>query len=923
MKVSSHLIPILSTLRGWLVMLGACIVGRRCFVPITAYLFKERSSFIRYHGQRARSSTRTSEASTKATSAAAGLKNDNVSEEKISEAFINDVKGCKVKDRSSSRPADTALKSHIIAKDPGAYDSNSTNGPEKLGTPSTTVLGSFPFFQSHQREEDRSTRRTAEAAYALRDTSKDLEEKKSDTAGHCFSAAQSDRYGAWVAEGTPPLPAQCFQNLGQPESREGGLWDVIGAQHEREADKPAAGVEQPIEDTLSQDSRTPQSPNNAFEAANRATTRRSRSARPRRREVDRNLTRAQSLPALDAVYLRLHNPRYDLTRPGRGLRKGSSTKNRRPEERGETHYPERRFHKAIRAASVVDIEQKLHHTAHHKPDVDGVHFMLNELIKVRNVQPQARHYEALILANCEAHHGSAVAIYPILAEMEREKVGIGASTLSAALKVLSIHPDAQLLPRIIRTFFSQWIIPSVTNTVHLILCLTRLNQFELAITHLEQLISTSPPISPFLQTPIPQYLYTTILYRLAAPAIADHTAILHLLYLLYDNNLPVSNVCISYILDSAAEALHLDLTLYLWRSHVDTNFIIPNTGLCRNALLTAERSGNPELAEKVSRWLKFRGEWGVEESEMVREAFGGLDMQLGRGLGEAGVPQTTKRIVSLRREKELQETRKMKVREEKIGRMREVGIENQVEERAQKGGEALAKTEDNDSQVEERDTDGESEVQPRFVPRLEKRRQRQRHRQEMSTEIAEEKEEQMHQERETDDEDHASEKNKTKGEFKVQPRYVAASKIYKLSPRRQRISETMKEGVGEQEREIDDEDDESEEDKTRGEFKVRRTYGAALKIYKLSPRRQRISETMQESVGEQEKVVDSEYKVEEPVARYEKAGIEDDDDDEAAADNAKPESEVRARLIRTGLKIRRLNTAAGTESQSRGGRWKT
>ncbi len=316
---------------------------------------------------------------------------------------------------------------------------------------------------------------------------------------------------------------------------------------------------------------------------------------------------------------------------------------------------------AIRAALVADIEQKLHHTAHHKPNVDGVQFMLSELIKVRNVQPQARHYEALILANCEAHHGSAVAIYPILAEMEREAIGIGASTLSAVLKVLSIHPDAQLLPRIIRTFFSQWIIPSVTNTVHLILCLTRLNQFELAITHLEQLISTSPLISPFLQSPIPQYLYITVLYRLASPAIADHTAILHLLYLLDDNNLPVSNVCISYILDSAAEALHLDLTLYLWRSHIDTNFIIPNTGLCRNALLTAARSGNPELAEKVSRWLESRGERGVEELEMVREASGGLDMQFGQALGETGVPETAKRIVKLGRENEVQEMRKVKL----------------------------------------------------------------------------------------------------------------------------------------------------------------------------------------------------------------------------------------------------------------------
>ncbi|ERF75752.1 hypothetical protein EPUS_01582 [Endocarpon pusillum Z07020] len=804
-------------------MLGACIVVRRCFRPVGAHLVGGRSSFIPYHGQHARSSTHTSLAGAGPTSAAAGLKNNNASETKNFEASINDATAHREKDQSSSTLAETTVKPHIIGKDRGVNDPNSTNEPEKAGTNSKAVFWASPFFQSYQGGENRSTRHAAEGVYVSRTTGKDLEgsstssrENKSeapkqelDTVRHYPNAAQNDRRGTWVAEGTPPLPTQQFQLPGLPGSREVRLGDLIDVQQEHEVDKPAAGVEQQMKDTLRQHSQNSQSQNNAFEGDNQTTLKIS-------------------------------------------LCTGSSTEDQRLNEKGERIDHGRRFHEAIRAASVEDIEQKLHHTAHHRPNVDGVQFMLSELIKVRHVQPQAHHYEALILANCEAHHGSALALHPILAEMERERIGISASTLSAVLKVLSIHPDAQLLPRIIQAFFSQWISLSVTNTVHLILCLTRLNQFELAIANLEQLISTSPPISPLLQTAIPQYLYTTILYRLASPAIADHTAILHLLYLLHDNNFPISNVCISYILDSAAEALHLDLTLYLWRSHVDTNYIIPNTGLCRNALLTATRNDNSELMEKAGGWLESRGEmggdgvgvWGIGELEMVKEAFGGLDMQSGRALGVAGFKQTTKRIVRLRRVEQVQEEREMKV-------------EDQIEEEAQNDEQAVAETEDDNRQVEERDTEGKLEVQPRYVAGLIRR---QRHK--VSPEIKEEEEEERHQGREVDDVDDEAGEDNTKGEFKVRLRRVAGSIIYKLRASYQRITGMMHE-------------------------------------------------------GEQEKEVDSANKVEEQVGQHEEAEKEEKEDgrDGAEDDNTKSESEARLRWVRIGVQIRRLESGAATDTR--------
>jgi hypothetical protein len=319
----------------------------------------------------------------------------------------------------------------------------------------------------------------------------------------------------------------------------------------------------------------------------------------------------KGLPQEDTLFRLLRRPRRDIRASNSEPSENSSGEEEHPIEVTDKAAEEKTgwqsFFGLMRAASVEEIEQGLVQIAHYKPNVNRVQSMLKELIEVRHVQPQARHYEALILANCEDRHGSADAVYLILAEMEREKMGIGFSTLSAVLKVLSIHPDAQLLPRILQAFASPWSVPASLDTTHLILTLIRLNQFEIALDHLEHLIAVSPPPDKYLRSPIPKFLYLTMLYRLAWPPVSDHTATLHLLYLLNDSNLPISNVCISSILDVAAEALHLDLTLYLWRSHVDTKYMIPSTGLCRNVLLTASRHENSELAAKAGKVLDLRG----------------------------------------------------------------------------------------------------------------------------------------------------------------------------------------------------------------------------------------------------------------------------------------------------------------------------
>ena len=298
------------------------------------------------------------------------------------------------------------------------------------------------------------------------------------------------------------------------------------------------------------------------------------------------------------------------------------------------------FRDYIAKAPIEEVEEHLRRFALYKPDVQGTERMLKVLIRDRGVAPQPHHYENQLLSNADSWRGSASAVRAILEEMEKEKIGIGVPILRAVLKVLAVHPDFSLLIASLDQMSRQGVEPSVQDTIYIILILTRLNQFELAFSHFQHLLSTSPTPDNLLKSPIPKYLYTTLLYRLCLPPVSNYTATVDLLYLLADHNLPLSNLCIACLLDAATSNLHFELTLYLWRSHVDTHYIIPNDSQCRHALLIAARSHNSELATKAGQILEQRQNvisprhklddphhagsgLRIEELELIHEAYVG------------------------------------------------------------------------------------------------------------------------------------------------------------------------------------------------------------------------------------------------------------------------------------------------------------
>ena len=88
-----------------------------------------------------------------------------------------------------------------------------------------------------------------------------------------------------------------------------------------------------------------------------------------------------------------------------------------------------------RAMQTSELEVQLQRVAHHFPSVRRVHNLLRVLIVHRSVKPTVSHYEALILANCDAELGSVKAVKAVLQEMERENIAIGMSIYEAVLKV--------------------------------------------------------------------------------------------------------------------------------------------------------------------------------------------------------------------------------------------------------------------------------------------------------------------------------------------------------------------------------------------------------------------------------------------------------------------------------------------------------
>jgi hypothetical protein len=81
------------------------------------------------------------------------------------------------------------------------------------------------------------------------------------------------------------------------------------------------------------------------------------------------------------------------------------------------------------------LEDELRWIARTRPDPKPIQDILRLLVKDRKIKPDSRHYEALVLGNCSAEHGSVDNVKSIMAEMEHEGLAISPSIYYAVLTV--------------------------------------------------------------------------------------------------------------------------------------------------------------------------------------------------------------------------------------------------------------------------------------------------------------------------------------------------------------------------------------------------------------------------------------------------------------------------------------------------------
>jgi uncharacterized protein (UPF0147 family) len=81
------------------------------------------------------------------------------------------------------------------------------------------------------------------------------------------------------------------------------------------------------------------------------------------------------------------------------------------------------------------LESRLQYVMDNKPNIRHITQILRLLIRDRHVQPNARHYKALIIANTDNERGSPELVRGLLEEMENNGITADSGTLHGALQV--------------------------------------------------------------------------------------------------------------------------------------------------------------------------------------------------------------------------------------------------------------------------------------------------------------------------------------------------------------------------------------------------------------------------------------------------------------------------------------------------------
>ncbi|KAL8714978.1 MAG: hypothetical protein Q9225_006463 [Loekoesia sp. 1 TL-2023] len=225
--------------------------------------------------------------------------------------------------------------------------------------------------------------------------------------------------------------------------------------------------------------------------------------------------------------------------------------------------------------------------------------VLKIMIEDRGEKPNRKHYQALLLANTSAQHGSAAEVVRTLQDMEDAGITLDSASYHAVLRVLAIHPDHLFRGQILDELRQRWFSLSNEGWHDVIVGLLRDKQAELAIETLQNVQQEGIRVAP--------WLYDMLIYNLCD--VGEYDEALSILRFRVDNGEQLmSGTVWYYLLDSASRALHYAATLYAWRKRVEMSYLNPSSGICLNVLNTAARHGDSHLARDVVRVLGNRNQ---------------------------------------------------------------------------------------------------------------------------------------------------------------------------------------------------------------------------------------------------------------------------------------------------------------------------
>lgn len=239
------------------------------------------------------------------------------------------------------------------------------------------------------------------------------------------------------------------------------------------------------------------------------------------------------------------NPRYEQRRPG-------ARANERLPRRYQREAAPYKSLSELDALSLPEIHDKLRVLVTQSNSYHSICDLVTYLIVSRGEKPALHHYDALIRANSDAEHGSALVVRDLLRETDELQIRRDSRFYHGMLQVLAIHPDYLLRADVMQEMKERWFGLSPDGWHHLVVGLVRDRQFEMAMDRLDQMRSDGIGVGP--------WLYDIFVWQLVE--FEEYEEAFKMLWYRYENTRFQIQQSVWYMmLDAFARGYHVGLTL--------------------------------------------------------------------------------------------------------------------------------------------------------------------------------------------------------------------------------------------------------------------------------------------------------------------------------------------------------------------------